>query len=204
MYYTLSYQFFSPLVCLVNLLLLSRILENITVNAWSAGVSFGVNYKLRVFKDAKLIQEVIRTTFCLKTVDETKPKSHVSFEDFFRLNKQNASSSPECDILRHMYMSPIVQHWLQQSIAPKKYLGCPIDLPHLQGGGPTIPRHCSLLYLRTPHHHHECCAAALNFVGQLSQTWTRPPVGLWVKPENSLRPLQIYMSRVRCTYSGWY
>ena len=53
------------------------------------------------------------------------------------------------NILRHMYMSPIVQHWLQQSIAPKKYLGCPIDLPHLQGGAPTIPRHCSLLYLRT-------------------------------------------------------
>ena len=117
-------------------------------------------------------KKMIRTTFCSKTVDETKPKSHVSFEDFFRLNKQNASSSPECDILRHMYMSPIVQHWLQQSIAPKKYLGCPIDLPHLQGGAPTIPRHCSLLYLRTHHHHQECFAAALNFVGQLSQTWT--------------------------------
>ena len=66
MFYTLSYQFFSPLHCIVNCLLLWRILENIAVNAWPAGVSFGVNYKLRVFKDAKPIQEGDKDNFLFK------------------------------------------------------------------------------------------------------------------------------------------
>ena len=205
MYYTLSYQFFSPLVCLVNLLLLSRILENITVNAWSAGVSFGVNYKLRVFKDAKPIQEDDKDNFLFKDSRWDQTKKPCLVRRFLSLKQAECFVKP-----RVRYITSYVYESHSAALIATEY--CAEEISGVSnrfatspGGSsnntaplfPAISAHTS----PSPRVLCSCIELCRTTKPDLDKTASRSLSKTWKFFETFA---QKYMSRVRCTYSGWY